>query len=66
MLFTIASCLWIAVIWFINELKQIKLQTNEELGTVEKIEGEPETQSSTTTSTIEEKTNVKQRKSRKA
>ncbi|OBA23593.1 hypothetical protein METBIDRAFT_36935 [Metschnikowia bicuspidata var. bicuspidata NRRL YB-4993] len=30
-LFVIASCLYAAVIWFVNELKNIKLKDNEEL-----------------------------------
>ncbi|CCE64068.1 hypothetical protein TPHA_0G02320 [Tetrapisispora phaffii CBS 4417] len=34
-LLSIATILWITVIWFINELKSVKLMTNEELGTEE-------------------------------
>lgn len=32
-LFVIAACLWAAVTWFLAELKQIKLKTNQELET---------------------------------
>lgn len=41
-LFVIALLLWITVIWFINELNQLKLQSNEELQTVTKAEASEE------------------------
>ncbi|KAL3232530.1 V-type ATPase assembly factor PKR1 [Nakaseomyces bracarensis] len=48
-LFVIATFLWITVIWFINELKQVKLKSNDEL---------EETTSTATTDTDESKKDI--------
>ena len=65
-LFGIGLCLWIAVIWFVQELKSVQLKNNEELmveNSDEKTKTKQDTTSATTTAAVATGSELKTRKS---
>lgn len=59
---TIALLLWITVIWFIQELKNVKLMSNDELTKEGKAAADAAASSSATSTSVKTETSVKSRK----